>query len=92
MDDQQLLDGLTLADRGIKDGLHVQLFQVLMLFIPPAPPPKGCVLWVYKCEMGEGWGLVPTDACGDPVLRPEGPPKPHAFVSQRALLNHPDAP
>lgn len=40
--DQQFLDGLTLANSGVKDGLHVQLLQVLMLLIPPAP--KG---WVY---------------------------------------------
>lgn len=41
MGDQQFLDGLPLADSGIKDGLHVQLLQVLMLLVPPAR--KGCV-------------------------------------------------
>lgn len=34
---QQLLDGLALAGGGIKDGLHVQFLQVLMLLVPPAP-------------------------------------------------------
>lgn len=41
MGDQQFPDGLRLAGGRIKDGLHVQLLQVLMLLIPPAP--KGCV-------------------------------------------------
>lgn len=35
--DQQFLDGLSLADSCIEDGLHVQLLQVLMLLTPPAP-------------------------------------------------------
>lgn len=43
MGDQQLLDGLTLADCGIEDGLHVQLLQVLMLLVPPAPEGDVCV-------------------------------------------------
>lgn len=42
--DQQLLDGLALADRSIQDGLHVQLLQVLVLPVPPAPNGvRGCV-------------------------------------------------
>lgn len=36
MGDQQLLNGLALADCGIEDGLHVQLLQVLVLLVPPA--------------------------------------------------------
>lgn len=46
MSDQQFLDGLSLADSCIKDGLHVQLLQVLMLFIPPAPRRGVCTLGV----------------------------------------------
>ena len=52
MGDQQLLDGLSLAGRGIEDGLHVQFLQVLMLLVPPAP---GCVcMWVRICAVGLG--------------------------------------
>lgn len=36
MGDQQFLDGLTVADSGINDGLHVQLLQALLLLTPPA--------------------------------------------------------
>lgn len=59
MGDQQFLDGLSLADSCIKDGLHVQLLQVLMLFIPPAPEGM-CVHWVSRCATGVRMGLDPT--------------------------------
>lgn len=45
MCDQQLLDGLTLAGGCIKDGLHVQLLQVLMLLVPPAPEERVHTFW-----------------------------------------------
>lgn len=45
MCDQQLLDGLPLAGGGIKDGLHVQLLQVLMLLVPPAPEERVHTFW-----------------------------------------------
>ena len=55
MGDQQLLDGLSLAGRGIEDGLHVQFLQVLMLLVPPAP---GCVcMWVHMCARSSGMGV-----------------------------------
>lgn len=60
MGDQQLLNGLALADRGIKDGLHVQLLQVLMLLVPPAPEGVMCI-WVHMWALG-GWGLNPIEA------------------------------
>lgn len=55
MGDQQLLDGLALAGRGIKDSLHVQLLEILVLLVPPAQ--TGCVcMWVHMCAVGVGVG------------------------------------
>lgn len=50
MGDQQFLDGLSLAYRCIKDGLHVQLLQVLMLLIPPAPEGMRVHWGVQMCS------------------------------------------
>lgn len=55
MGDQQLLDGLTLADSSIEYGLHVQLLQVFMLLIPPAPEGMR-IHWVCKWATGGGVG------------------------------------
>lgn len=49
MGDQELLDGLTLAGRSVKDGLHVQLLQVLMLLVPPAPEGVCVCVCTFGC-------------------------------------------
>lgn len=59
MGDQQLLDGLALAGRGIKDSLHVQLLEVLVLLVPPAQ--TGCVhVGAHVCSRSGcgGWVLL----------------------------------
>lgn len=88
--DQQLLDGLTLADSGVKDGLHVQLLQALMLLTPPAPEGL-CVYWVYTCAAGVRAGSGSPEAYGIPTPRPEGRPKPNASIS-KSLASHLQAP
>lgn len=83
MGNQQFLDGLSLADSYIKDGLHVQLLQVLMLLIPPAPEGM-CVHWVSRCATGVRVGLDPPESlpCKDLVLGPEGHPGPYASIPE----------
>lgn len=87
--DQQFLDGLTLANSGVKDGLHVQLLQVLMLLIPPAPKGWG-VYRVFKCTTGVSVGAGSTYLC-DPALRPEGRRKPYTSVS-KSFASHLEVP
>ena len=83
MGDQQFLDGLPLADSGIKDGLHVQLLQVLMLLVPHAHEGM-CVYWVYKCATGmhSAGGVSFYWSQCYPVLRPEVCQKPHTSISK----------